>query len=142
MIKNSFADRVAAELGRARTKHPTKLNSAHEAFAVIREEVDELWDKVKADEHKSPAGQTLMVDELVQIAAMCQRAAEDVFPEALSWSVCDCCGGDMPDTGLPYCSVECHEIAEGDPSPERTVALRKLLEAKDAAVRAKLHPGG
>lgn len=26
--------------------------------------------------------------------------------------------------------------------PERTVALRKLLEAKDAAVRAKVHPGG
>lgn len=29
-----------------------------------------------------------------------------------------------------------------DPGPERTTALRKLLEAKDAAVRAKLHPGG
>jgi hypothetical protein len=28
-----------------------------------------------------------------------------------------------------------------DSGPERTVALRKLLEAKDAAVRAKLHPG-
>jgi hypothetical protein len=28
-----------------------------------------------------------------------------------------------------------------DGGPERTVALRKLLEAKDAAVRAKLHPG-
>lgn len=27
------------------------------------------------------------------------------------------------------------------PGPERTVALRKLLEAKDAAVRAKLLPG-
>lgn len=26
--------------------------------------------------------------------------------------------------------------------PERTAALRKLLEAKDAAVRAKLFPGG
>jgi len=26
--------------------------------------------------------------------------------------------------------------------PERTVALRKLLEAKDAAVRATVHPGG
>lgn len=25
--------------------------------------------------------------------------------------------------------------------PERTVALRKLLEAKDAAVRAEVHPG-
>lgn len=30
-------------------------------------------------------------------------------------------------------------IANG---PERTVALRKLLEAKDAAMRALLHPGG
>lgn len=29
-----------------------------------------------------------------------------------------------------------------NPGPERTVALRKLLEAKDAAVRAKLYPGG
>ena len=26
--------------------------------------------------------------------------------------------------------------------PERTVALRKLLEAKDAAVRAKVYPHG
>lgn len=29
-----------------------------------------------------------------------------------------------------------------EPGPERTVALRKLLEAKDAAVRAAIHPGG
>lgn len=29
-----------------------------------------------------------------------------------------------------------------EPGPERTVALRKLLESKDAAVRAKLTPGG
>lgn len=28
------------------------------------------------------------------------------------------------------------------PGPERTVALRKLLEAKDAAVRAVVKPGG
>lgn len=28
------------------------------------------------------------------------------------------------------------------PGAERTVALRKLLEAKDAAVRATVHPGG
>ena len=31
------------------------------------------------------------------------------------------------------------EVAAG---PERTVALRKLLEAKDAAVRAVVNPGG
>lgn len=29
-----------------------------------------------------------------------------------------------------------------EPGPERTIALRKMLEAKDAAVRAKLNPGG
>lgn len=29
-----------------------------------------------------------------------------------------------------------------EPGPERTVSLRKLLEARDAAVRAALHPGG
>lgn len=29
-----------------------------------------------------------------------------------------------------------------DRGPERTVALRKLLEAKDSAVRARLVPGG
>lgn len=28
------------------------------------------------------------------------------------------------------------------PGPERTIALRKLLEAKDAAVRATITPGG
>ena len=33
-------------------------------------------------------------------------------------------------------------IACIDAGPERTVALRKLLEAKDAAVRAVVHPGG
>jgi hypothetical protein len=35
-----------------------------------------------------------------------------------------------------------HRLATDVPSgPERTVALRKLLEAKDAAVRAALNPG-
>ncbi len=32
--------------------------------------------------------------------------------------------------------------ASTEPGPERTVCLRKLLEAKDAAVRASLTPGG
>lgn len=35
--------------------------------------------------------------------------------------------------------VLCEKVEGG---PERTVALRKLLEAKDAAVRASLNPGG
>ena len=53
----------------------------------------------------------------------------------------------LKDEGLRECSSHFCELARTvcslvDPGPERTVALRKLLEAKDAAVRAKLHPGG
>ncbi|TXH12857.1 MAG: hypothetical protein E6R03_12220 [Hyphomicrobiaceae bacterium] len=52
----------------------------------------------------------------------------------------------LPDH-LKLVSAPFRSLAEGlcssvEPGPERTVALRKLLEAKDAAVRAKLHPGG
>lgn len=44
-------------------------------------------------------------------------------------------------------SIQFHDLAVSlcktiQAGPERTVALRKLLEAKDAAVRAKLNPGG
>jgi hypothetical protein len=39
---------------------------------------------------------------------------------------------------MPFASLA-HQIIDTLPrNPERTVALRKLLEAKDAAVRAKL----
>ena len=38
----------------------------------------------------------------------------------------------------PFCELA-HEVANRSPlSPETTVALRKLLESKDAAVRAAL----
>lgn len=48
---------------------------------------------------------------------------------------------------LKIISVKFHCLAHDlcnalEPGAERTVALRKLLEAKDAAVRAKLNPGG
>lgn len=48
---------------------------------------------------------------------------------------------------LKRVSVEFHDLAvwlcqEVESGPERTACLRKLLEAKDAAVRAKINPGG
>lgn len=42
---------------------------------------------------------------------------------------------------LPFAKLAEHIIAELPRNPERTVALRKLLEAKDAAVRAALAQG-
>ena len=41
-----------------------------------------------------------------------------------------------------FYEAACSLCALVEAGPERTVALRKLLEAKDAAVRVKLHPGG
>lgn len=64
---------VTAELIKAITKHDG-MNSAHEAYAVILEEVDEFWDEVKAqtlDREKAKK-------ELLQISAMAQRAILDL----------------------------------------------------------------
>ena len=45
----------------------------------------------------------------------------------------------LADVSKPFCELA-NSIVEKLPSnPERTVALRKLLEAKDCAVRALLH---
>ena len=41
-----------------------------------------------------------------------------------------------------FYDVACSLCAMVQPGPERTVAFRKLLEAKDAAVRAAVNPGG
>jgi hypothetical protein len=49
------------------------MHSAHEAYGVIREEFEEWWDEVKGD------SALRAVHELAQLAAMCQRAAEDVY---------------------------------------------------------------
>ncbi len=69
----AFSNIVEQELAKARSKHPGGMNSPHEAYAVIQEEVEEFWELVKKDGDK-----TLMFHELKQIAAMCHRAVEDL----------------------------------------------------------------
>jgi len=63
-----------AELKRALRWPP--MNSAHEGYAVLAEEVDELWDhvKVKQGERNIPE----MTYEAVQVAAMALRFIVDV----------------------------------------------------------------
>ena len=57
---------VREEYRRAMTKHPNQFVNAHEGYAVLLEEVDELWDHVKVDS----AYTALAMKEAVQIAAM------------------------------------------------------------------------
>lgn len=47
----------------------------------------------------------------------------------------------LQEVSAPFGNLAQSIVDSVEPGPERTVALRKLLEAKDAAVRAKLHPG-
>lgn len=41
----------------------------------------------------------------------------------------------------PFAVLALHIASTTAPGPERSVALRKLLESKDAAVRAAIKPG-
>jgi len=66
---------VHGELIRARAKFPEKQSSAHEGWAVLMEEVDELWDEVKG---KHPERRARMRAEAIQIAAMAVRFIEEV----------------------------------------------------------------
>lgn len=48
----------------------------------------------------------------------------------------------LQEVSKPFGELANRIVETCESGPERTVALRKLLESKDAAVRAKLHAGG
>lgn len=64
---------VLNELQRARLKH-APMASAHEGWAVIYEEVDELWDEVR---RRNP-NRLKLAEEASQVAAMAMRFLLDV----------------------------------------------------------------
>ncbi len=68
---------VERELARATEKFPP-FNSYHEGYAVIKEEVDELWDEVK-NSHGADRAEVIdaIRKEAVQVAAMALRFLED-----------------------------------------------------------------
>ena len=67
-------DAIEKEFLRACIKHPVGFHSGHEGYAVIKEEVDELWDEIK-EQHASPA---CLRTEAVHVAAMALRFLVDV----------------------------------------------------------------
>lgn len=73
--ESAFAQCVREEIERARSKYKP-LATLHEGYAVLLEEVDEFWDMVKLKPSQQKSGE--IYNELVQIAAMAQRCAEDV----------------------------------------------------------------
>lgn len=69
---------VQGELAAAQLNWPA-FNSAHEGFAVLKEEMDELWEHVKTNQKKRDLFAMRM--EAVQVAAMACRFALEVCNE-------------------------------------------------------------
>ena len=71
----SIISEVVVELAEARERYEP-FYSAHEGYAVLLEEVDELWAEVK----KRPTERNVerMREEALQIAAMAVRFIQDV----------------------------------------------------------------
>jgi len=65
---------VEKELNSAYDKF-NDFNSYHEGYAVIKEELDELWDEVK----KKKPDKEKMGNELIQIIAMSIRFIQDLI---------------------------------------------------------------
>ncbi|KKK85046.1 hypothetical protein LCGC14_2777220 [marine sediment metagenome] len=65
---------VGTELRRAQAAHKP-MTSAHEGYAVIQEELDELWKEVKTN----PPDRRKMAVEAIQTAAMAIRLCLDVL---------------------------------------------------------------
>lgn len=66
-----FFRAIECELNRAYGKHGAEQWGRHEFYAILLEEVEELWDAIKADQ----TGERVYA-EMVQVAAMCVRYAE------------------------------------------------------------------
>ena len=62
---------IQNEYQKAVKKFP-KFNSKHEGYAVLKEEVDELWDNVKGN-----VAENLTKEEAIQVGAMAMRFLTD-----------------------------------------------------------------
>lgn len=71
-----FLQDAYQELKRAESEH-APINSLHEGYSVILEELDEFWVEVKKRAENRSARNTYM--ELVQVAAMAARTAKNVM---------------------------------------------------------------
>jgi hypothetical protein len=67
---------IRFELASAREKYPPRT-SIHEGYAIIKEELDELWDEVRASKNMKATSD--MAYECIQIAAMSIRFIEDLY---------------------------------------------------------------
>jgi len=72
---DKILQQIANEVKSAQLKYHT-FNSNHEGYAVLKEEVDELWDEIKLS--KKNTMNERMKEECIQVAAMAVRFMLDL----------------------------------------------------------------
>ena len=75
MYREDLMREIDAELHRAKNLHPD-MQTNHDGYATILEEMDELWEEIKATK-SSRESNAKMRKEAVQLAAMACRFITD-----------------------------------------------------------------
>lgn len=81
MNRNVVTALVNRSLDKAIALHGP-MRGFHEAYAVILEELDEVWEEVKRITSSSDPVTPEMVKELTHVAAMAMRALHDLCPDS------------------------------------------------------------
>lgn len=79
MIRKEIYGDLNAELERSYRRFPAKINSLHEGYAILLEEMDELWVEIKKQQEDRTIKE--LKDELIQVAAVSLRMLNDLFEE-------------------------------------------------------------
>lgn len=77
MKRKDVMQKIKTELMITDAQKP-KFHSTHEGYAVLKEEVDELWDEIKTSKVFDRAN-LLMVDEAIQVAAIAIKFVENLY---------------------------------------------------------------
>lgn len=75
-----ITEMVKAEIKRAKLKFPENFVNQHEGYAVLLEEVDELWVEIKKNQSKYDL--LKQKKESIQVAAMAIRIAVELLYDA------------------------------------------------------------
>ena len=75
MTRDEALEKIRKEYAVAITNYKA-FNSPHEGYAIIQEEVDELWDEIK--KRPMERNHKLIHDEAIHVAAMALRFLTDI----------------------------------------------------------------
>lgn len=112
----NILSRVSLEVTAACAKHPKPYNSPHEGWAVIKEEVDELWEHVRSDTGRTPAAGK----EAIHIAVTAVRYVMSLTDPAEAHS------GDYEYT-IVGVHTDGYTIVDHASGEDRGAAVRKFL---------------